>query len=350
MGENMQLEDILIEENASIATAVEQLEKVRCKVIYVVTKGKLLGAISDGDVRRYVLQKGNVDLSIDHIANYQPTFLLRYEKEKIDEIFSRTEIYSLPIINYNQEVVEIIFRDGRRIRRKYDLKCPVVMMAGGKGTRLYPYTKILPKALIPIGEIPISERIINNFMDFGCTQFYMIVNHKRNMIQAYYESIPRKYEVKYIEEDKPLGTGGGLYLLDNQINQDFFLVNCDIIVDVDYNEIYSFHKEQRNFITIVAAKYHHVIPYGVVDCDDHNQYLDILEKPELNYLISTGMYLVNDALIKMMPHDEAISFPDLIDSFKKKGKKIGVYVVEESAYMDMGQLEEMEKMKKKLNV
>lgn len=138
--------------------------------------------------------------------------------------------------------------------------------------------------------------------------------------------------------------------MDNQINQDFFLVNCDIIVDVDYNEIYSFHKEQRNFITIVAAKYHHVIPYGVVDCDDHNQYLDILEKPELNYLISTGMYLVNDALIKMMPHDEAISFPDLIDSFKKEGKKIGVYVVEESAYMDMGQLEEMEKMKKKLNV
>ncbi len=350
MGENMQLEEILIEENSNIGIAVDQLERVRCKVIYVVSNGKLLGSISDGDVRRYALKRGSTELPVKHIANYHPMFLLRYEKEKVDEIFTRTEVYSLPVVNYNQEVVEIIFRDGRRIRRKYSLECPVVMMAGGKGTRLYPYTKILPKALIPIGEIPISERIINNFVDFGCMQFYMIVNHKKNMIQAYFDSISRKYDLKYIEEERPLGTGGGLYLLEGQIKQDFFLVNCDIIVDADYNEIYNYHKKEDNFITIVAAKYRHVVPYGVVDCDEGNQYSGISEKPELNYLISTGVYLVNHELIPAMPHNEVIAFPDLIDSFKKAGKKIGVYVVEESAYMDMGQLEEMEKMKKKLNV
>lgn len=350
MGENMQLQDLLIEENSNIRIAVEQLERVRCKVIYVIDKGKLTASISDGDVRRYALQEGNVNLPIKHIANYNPTFLTRFEKEKIEDIFSRTEVYSIPIVNYNQEVVEVIFRGGKRIRRRYTLECPVVMMAGGKGTRLYPYTQILPKALIPIGEVPISERIINNFTDFGCMCFYLIVNHKKDMIQAYFNSIQKSYDLEYITEEKALGTGGGLYLLDGYIRQDFFLVNCDIIVDADYNEIYNYHKKENNFITIVAAKYRHIVPYGVVNCDKKQNYLSISEKPELNYLISTGMYIVNKELVNLMPHNKEIDFPDLIESFQKEGKKIGVYIVEESAYMDMGQLEELEKMKKKLNV
>ena len=226
----------------------------------------------------------------------------------------------------------------------------MVMMAGGRGTRLHPYTQILPKALIPIGEIPISERIINNFYDFGCRQFYMVVNHKKNMIQAYFDGVNKGYDLKFIEEDRPLGTGGGLYLLEEHIEQDFFLVNCDIIVDADYNEIYMHHKKEDNYITIVAAKYQHIVPYGVVNCDDRKNYLSISEKPELNYLISTGMYVVDQELLQLMPHGQEIAFPDLIDFFKQNGKKIGVYVVEESAYMDMGQMEELEKMRKKLNV
>ncbi|MCM1251861.1 MAG: sugar phosphate nucleotidyltransferase [Clostridium sp.] len=346
----MQLEDILIEEKSNIRTAIERLEKVRCKVIYVMNNGKLVASISDGDVRRYALQDGNVNLPVKYISNYNPTFLIRYEKEKLDEMFGASEVYSIPIVNYNHEVVEVIFRNGRRIRRKQALDCPVVMMAGGKGTRLYPYTQILPKALIPVGELPISERIINSFLDFGCEQFYLIVNHKKNMIHAYFDNLPKAYDLHYIEEDRPLGTGGGLYLLDGEIQREFFLVNCDIIIDADYSEIYNYHRKENNFITIVAAKYRHVVPYGVVSCDERNDYTEIHEKPQLDYLINTGMYIVSEKLLKIMPHNTEIAFPDLIDSFKQDGKKIGVYVVEESAYMDMGQLEELEKMKKKLNL
>ena len=346
----MKLEDVLIDESVDIRSAVEQLERVRCKVVYVIEQGKLVASISDGDIRRYVLHEGDVNLSIKHIANYNPTFLNRYEKEKIDEIFLKTEVYSVPIINYNREVIEIIFRDGRRVKRKYSLECPVVMMAGGKGTRLYPYTKILPKALIPVGEVPIAERIFNNFSDFGCRKYLMIINHKKDMIQAYFEGIKEKYVLEYVCEEKPMGTGGGLCLLKGQIQQDFFLVNCDIIIDADYNEIYHYHKKEENYITIVAAKYRHVVPYGVIKYDNKQSYMGISEKPELNYLISTGMYIVSNDLIESMPDNKEISFPDLIELYKKRGKRIGVYVVEESAYMDMGQLEELEKMKKKLNV
>lgn len=350
MGENMQLNDILIEEGSDIRTAVEQLERVRCKVIYVINNGKLTASVSDGDVRRFVLQDGDVKQSIKHIANYKPRFLVRYEKEKIDKIFAGTEMHSVPIVNYNHEVVEIVFRNGQRIRRIGTLDCPVVMMAGGKGTRLYPYTKILPKALIPIGDIPISERIISNFVEFGCKDFYMIVNHKKDMIQAYYDGVHKAYQMTYIAEDQPLGSGGGLYLLNGRLDQDFFLVNCDIIVDADYNEVYNYHIKENNYVTMVVAKYRQKVPYGVIECDENFQYRGIREKPEMDYLINTGMYVVNKELLKQMPQGKELSFPDLVDDFKKQGARIGVYTVEENAYMDMGQLEELEVMRKKLNV
>jgi len=346
----MQISDLLIEESATIKEAVEQLERVRCKVVYVVDNGKLAASVSDGDVRRYALGDGDTGRPLKYIANYQPSFLIRYDRNKVDELFRATEVYSIPIVNYNGEVIEVVFKNGKRVRKNYHLNCPVVMMAGGKGTRLFPYTKILPKALIPIGEIPIAERIINNFVDYGCKRFYMIVNHKKKMIQSYFEALEKPYEIEYVEEDTYLGTGGGLYLLRNRIGDDFFLVNCDIIIDADYSEIYHYHKKNNNYITIVAAKYKHVVPYGVLSLDEDGNCEKLTEKPENDYLINTGMYMVRHELIGEMPQNEMISFPEIIEKCKSAGKKIGAYIIEESAYMDMGQLEEMDRMKNQLRV
>ena len=346
----MQITDLLIEEGAIIKEAVEQLERVRCKVVYVVDNGKLSASVSDGDVRRYALGDGDTALPIKYIANYQPEFLVSYDRNKVDELFRATDVPSIPIVNYNGEVIEVVFKNGRRVRKDYHLNCPVVMMAGGKGTRLFPYTKILPKALIPIGEIPISERIINNFLDYGCKQFYMIVNHKKKMIQSYFEALEKPYEIEYVEEDTYLGTGGGLYLLKKRITEDFFLVNCDIIIDADYSEIYNHHKKNNNYITIVAAKYKHVVPYGVLSLDESGNCEALTEKPENDYLINTGMYMVRQELIDAMPENEAISFPEIIERCKAEGRKIGAYIIEESAYMDMGQMEELDRMKNKLRV
>lgn len=346
----MQIEDLVIQEGSTIKEAVKRLEEKRCKVVYVVHKGKLVASISDGDVRRYALKNGKMEEMVKCIANYNPQYLLVYDKYKLDEIFEGSEISSIPIVNYNREIVEIVFRNGRRIQKHYDLNCPVVMMAGGKGTRLFPYTKVLPKALIPIGELPISERIINNFVNYGCKQFYLILNHKRKMIQAYFDALEKPYTIEYLEEEAYLGTGGGLWLLRNKLNRDFFLVNCDIIIDADYSEIYNYHKKSKNYITIIAAKYKHVVPYGVIDIDENGCYGKLTEKPENNYIINAGMYIADSELIQTMPQNEEISFPELIERCKADGKKIGVYIIEESAYMDMGQLEEMEQMKNKLKV
>lgn len=350
MGKRMKLEDVLIEENTDIRTAVEKLERVRCKVMYVTKNGKLVASISDGDVRRFILRNGDVSLTLPHIANYNPQAFLGERKEEVNKVFEDTDIFSVPIINSNNEIVSIIFRNGNRIDREYYLNYPVVMMAGGRGTRLYPYTKILPKALIPVGEIPISEMIFNRFHNYGCNDFYILVNHKKNMIQAYYDAIEREYHVTYIKEDKPLGTGGGLFLLKDIIDKDFFLINCDIMIDADYSEIVNIHIKDNNFITIVAAKYSHTVPYGVISCTDEFEYCGMQEKPVNEYLINTGMYLVSHDVLKRMPKEQNISFPELIDIFRGEGEKIGVYCVNESAYMDMGQLEELEKMRKRLDL
>lgn len=346
----MKLEDILVDDSVTIQNVAKQLENVRCKVVYVVNNGKLIASVSDGDIRRSALKNIDVMQSVKMIANYRPRFFYSYEKDKIKAFWENSEMYSVPIINYNGEVVEVHFCNGKIIKRTASIKCPVVMMAGGKGTRLYPYTEILPKALIPIGEVPISEIILNRFVEYDCDHFYFIVNHKKKMIQAYYEGINHKYQLEFIEEEEPLGTGGGLFLLMGHIITPFFFINCDIIIDADYSEIYNFHKDNKHVITIVGAKYTSTIPYGVIRLDENGEYMDMQEKPSFECVMNTGMYVVSEEVFNVMHKNENISFPEIIERCKKKGYSIGAYIIEESAYMDMGQIEEMEKMKKKLYI
>lgn len=347
----MKLQDILLTEKASVKKAIERLEKYRCKVVYIVKGRKLLASVSDGDVRRYALKSENIEDSVSCIANYSPYMFYEHEREKVQKIFKTSELQSVPIVNLNGEITEIVFRNGIIIRERDQIDVPVVIMAGGKGTRLYPYTKILPKALIPIGDIPILEHIANRFFESGCKCFYVVVNHKRGMIQSYFDNIEKKYSMQYIEETEPLGTGGGLSLLKGRIaNEDFILTNCDILIDADYAAIYKMHKKKNNFITMVLSEFTANIPYGVVSMDENNNYQEVTEKPSFQYLINTGVYIVNKKVIEELGENIAIGFPDIIEKYRKLGEKIGCYVVNESAYMDMGQFEELEKMREKLNL
>lgn len=169
----MKLEDILIDESMTVRDVAQRLEAVRCKVVYVVRNNKLVASVSDGDIRRFTLKNEDANQLIQTLANYDPKSVYVYERGKLAELFSDSEIYSIPIVNYNEEIVSVQFHNGLIIRKESSFCVSVVMMAGGKGTRLYPYTRILPKALIPIGEMPIAELIINRFADSGCQHFYI---------------------------------------------------------------------------------------------------------------------------------------------------------------------------------
>lgn len=223
-------------------------------------------------------------------------------------------------------------------------------MAGGLGKRLYPYTKILPKPLIPIGEIPISEHIINRFNKYGCKEFFLIVNHKKNMIKAYYNEIEKDYSISYADEDedKPLGTGGGLSLLKGKINSTFILSNCDILIKEDYEKIYNHHKVEKNLITMVCSLKHIKIPYGVINTNEKGEIEDMKEKPEISIFANTGMYIVEPEVLNLIEENKFVGFPDIIKRVMDEGKKVGIYPISENAWLDMGQLDEMEEMRSRL--
>ncbi len=344
----LELKDFLIDENATALEAMELLNKVSKKVLFVLRDSKFAAAITDGDIRRWILKKGDLNVSIKHIANYNPKYLMENDKEKAKEFMKKNAIEGLPVLNEERDIVSIVLWNDEEFGIRRSLDVPVVIMAGGYGTRLYPYTKILPKPLIPIGEIPIVEHIINRFNNIGCREFYLIVNHKKNMIKAYFNETGKKYKIRYIDEDKPLGTGGGLSLLKGNINKTFILSNCDIIIEEDYFKIYSHHKKEENLITMVCSLKNLKIPYGVVEISDTGFMEDMKEKPELSFFVNTGVYIVEPEIINDLEENIQINFTDIIQKYKGEGKKIGIYPISEHNWMDMGELDQMEEMRRRL--
>jgi dTDP-glucose pyrophosphorylase len=344
----LNVNDFLIDEDSSMLVAMEVLDKVAKKVLFVVRSNRFVGAITDGDIRRWILKKGNLDATVKEIANYDPKFIFEKDKAFAKEFMKKHSIEALPILNEDRDIVSVVLWNDEEIEQEKKLDLPVVIMAGGLGTRLYPYTKILPKPLIPIGEIPIVEHIINRFNKYGSNEFHLIVNHKKNMIKAYFNEINKDYEVGYVDEDQPLGTGGGLSLLKGKINSTFILTNCDILIEEDYEKIYNYHKNERNLITMVCSLKNVKIPYGVIEINESGEIDEMREKPEFSFFTNTGMYIVEPRVIEELEDNKAVGFPDIIEKYKKMGKKIGVFPISENSWLDMGQLDEMEKMRRRL--
>lgn len=343
----LDVREFLIEEESTMLEAMALLDKVAKKVLFVMRDGRFVAAITDGDIRRWILKKGSLETKIKDIANYSPKFIYERDKMSAREFMREFSVEALPVLNDEQDIISVVLWNDE-IKQHKSFNVPVVIMAGGLGTRLYPYTKVLPKPLIPIGEIPIAEHIINRFNEYGNDQFFLVVNHKKNMIKAYFNEIEKNYEVIYIDENQPLGTGGGLSLLKGKINSTFILTNCDILIDEDYEKIYDYHQKENNLITMVCSLKNIKIPYGVIEISETGEIERMKEKPKLSFFTNTGMYVVEPKVIDELEENKEIGFPDIIEKYKQAGEKIGVYPISENSWHDMGQLDEMEKMRKSL--
>ncbi|MDR1522241.1 MAG: NTP transferase domain-containing protein [Streptococcaceae bacterium] len=343
----MNLTEMFVDENLTLVKAMEELDKVATKVLFIVDNYKLVASVTDGDIRRSILKDGNLQVKIKKIANYHPHFLHEADKNKAKKYMKEHSIEVLPIVDKSKNVLTVvIWNDGELRPQLEKINLPVVIMAGGFGTRLYPYTKIFPKPLIPIGDIPIIERIINRFYAQGCKSFHLIVNHKKNMIKAYFNEVKKKYHITYVDEDKPLGTGGGIGLLKGKVQETFILTNCDILVDSEFNKIYKFHKKNKNLITMVCSMNNFKIPYGVVNMGKDGCLESMQEKPSIPFLVNTGCYVVEPEVIENIAENKKLDFPDIVQQLKDLGRNVGVYPISEDSWFDMGQLDELEKMKK----
>lgn len=341
-------------ESLRIVDAMARIDAVAGGVIFIVDEyDKLIGCVTDGDIRRWILRFGDLNALVDNAMNKNPIFLSVDDKEFAVEIMIRKSVTALPIVDNKKHIVDIVLLNDAHNKHNVDKSLsdvPVVIMAGGKGTRLYPYTKILPKPLIPIGDTPIVERIIDCYTKYGMSVFFVTVNYKKGMLKAYFSDLNPDYEVKFVEEDKPLGTGGSIKLIEEKFAKPLFVTNCDALIRADYADIYKFHRESNNLITMVSALKNITVPYGVVNCGKNGELVSMEEKPKLSYFINTGMYVINPEVIELIPNNTMFHMTHLVEKVMQCGGRVGTYPISEDSFLDMGEFEEMKRMEQKLNI
>lgn len=345
----MNFRSIIVTGQLNIRDALQLLDTTGKKVLFVVEEEKLVGAVSDGDVRRWILKNGSLHDSVETIMNREPIFVTEKNKNDARGIMKEENISAIPLINEKLEIENVFFWADWKEEKKGNLDAKVVIMAGGKGERLLPYTSVVPKPLIPIGEKPIIELIIDNFSKYGCNDFTLTINYKKNMIKAYFDDLERDYKISYIEEEKPLGTGGSLFFLKNKINEAFFVSNCDILLNIDYYDVYKKHKSEENIITIITSLKRYKLPYGVINIGEYGSVASLIEKPSLDYLVNTGVYIIEPEALQLLCNNAFMHITEMIEMCITQGKRVGTYPISEDAWMDMGQFEDMEEMKKRIN-
>lgn len=345
------LSKFLVSGNISILDALKEINNNSIRTVFCIENNRLCGVLSDPDVRRWIIEGGALDAFVKDVMNKYPVYLKLEDCSKAQQLIFQKSIDAIPIVDDEMHIIDVVARmDFHTPTERSKLNMPVVMMAGGKGTRLYPYTKILPKPLIPMGELPIAEHIINQFREYGCQCFYLIVNHKKNMIKAYFNEIEKEYDLTFVDEEKPLGTGGGLGLLKGLIHDSFILTNCDILIHEDFSRIYKYHKEHHNIITMICASQNIQIPYGIVNLNRDGHIESVEEKPSISFCTNTGCYIVEPEVIDDLEEDTVVDFPDIIEKYRMEGKNIGAYVIDGDAWLDMGKMDGLKKMQNRLKV
>lgn len=343
----MKINDFIASSSITVSAAMQQIDANAGGTLFLTDDdGKLIACITDGDIRRYLLSGGKMDSEAFLASNKHPRYAMTVDEAK--HLFHKKNYIAIPIVDEDMTIIDIYSDFDIVTKAKASLQIPVVINAGGKGTRLVPYTKVLPKPLIPVGDLPILEHIMNEYQSYNCTDFHIIVNYKKDLMKAYFADNDRSYNITWYDEDKPLGTGGGLSLLKGVFKETFFFANCDALLTADYESMLKFHKEHGNVITMICAYKNINIPYGVVDMGINGVIENMREKPLISFLINTGIYIVEPSVVDSMVDGAAIGFPDVVERERQKGHKVAVYPVSENDWMDMGQIPELEKMRIKL--
>ena len=341
---------ILIHKNISIQSALKKFSNESISTLIVVdTDKKILGTLSNGDVRRAIVKYMNIKMRINKIYNKKPVFFFddQYSESEARKIFIKEKYDIIPIVDkdkrYKSVVSLVDFVKERKLTSSKIIKIDAIIMAGGLGTRMAPFTHVLPKPLIPINGKTVLSHIIESFENSGIKNFWFTLNFKSNLLKAYIKETYFKNNQKFILENKPLGTIGAVKELYKKISSNFILSNCDTIIKADFNEILKFHIKNKHDITIVASLKKYNIPYGICETDEKNNFLRINEKPNLDYLVNTGLYVMSKKTLLEIPKDTKYDMNQLITKLRNKNKKIGIFPITDKAWIDVGRWSEYKK-------
>ncbi|SHN01798.1 Nucleotidyl transferase [Cyclobacterium lianum] len=341
----MDLKGRIITKEKTILDALRKMDSIDKKLLVVLNNEQFDGLVSAGDIQRAIIQDQPLDTPIGNILRKKIRVASPGDSfESIKQMMLDFRMELCPVIDENKEILQVYFWEDifkeQELQPKNQFDLPVVIMAGGFGTRLKPITNVIPKPLIPIGEKTMLEHIFDRFSKHGCNSFHISVNYKADLIDFYLKSKNLPYSIDYFKEDKPMGTAGSLSLLKGVINETFFVSNCDILIEQDYSEILEYHRTNNNDITIIAALKHYSIPYGTIETTHNGQLVSLLEKPELTFKINSGMYILEPDLLSEIPENEFLHITQLINKIHKKGGNVGVFPVSEKSWKDIGEWEE----------
>lgn len=325
----------------TILDALKKMDEEAVKSLLVFEGEKFVSLLTIGDIQRAILN--NVDLNASLISIIHMNKKYANENDDLETI--KSKMYSLraefmPVVSEDSVLLNVYTWEdlfgSKSTEQRQKLNVPVVIMAGGKGTRLKPLTHVIPKPLIPLNEKTILEIIMDQFIKIGSSKFFISVNYKHEILRYYLENTSTKYNVEYFKEEYPLGTIGSVSLLKGIVNIPFFVTNCDIIIDQDYRDVYDYHIQNKNKITIVSAIKSQKIPYGVIKSGEEGLLVELTEKPENSYLINTGVYILNPELIDEIPFNTFFHITDLIAKVQNSGGRVGCFPVSEKSWTDIG--------------
>ncbi|MBW4081654.1 nucleotidyltransferase family protein [Paenibacillus sp. S150] len=336
------VQHLLLSPESKIIEALEAIDRGAVQIVLIVDRNnRLLGTVTDGDIRRGILSGIKLEQEVRLVMNSHP--YTASQDESRETILTKMKISSLrqiPVINDEGIIVGLELFNELLENRKRDNW--IILMAGGLGTRLGELTKDTPKPLLKVGSKPILEVIMENFISSGFYRFYISVNYRADMIMDYFgDGAKWGVEIRYINENKRMGTAGALSLMSELPDQPFFVMNGDLLTKINFQHALQFHLENDSMATMCVREYEYQVPYGVVKVD-RNQLCSIEEKPIYRYFVSGGIYILNPDVLSYVPKDTFYDMPTLFDAIMADKQTTCAFPIHEY-WLDIGRIDDFNK-------
>jgi len=328
--------------NGSVRDALIQLDQLASDAILMMVdeENHLVGSLTDGDLRRGFIKGLGFDNLLEEFIQPDPKFIFEneYDQDKITK-FKNRNFKIVPILNQNRQIVDILnFR-----YRSTLLPVDAVLMAGGEGKRLRPLTENTPKPLLKVGDKPIIEYNIDRLGKVGIKNIHLSVNYLADQLRDYFQDGSSKnLNIKYVQENKPLGTIGSVLLVENFKHDDIIVMNSDLLTNIDFADFYKMFKESSADMVVATTSYNVDVPYAVLEVDNANAVKSLKEKPRYTYYSNAGIYILKKELLKMIPQDTFFDITDLMDKILEMNLKLVTYPIN-GYWLDIGKHEDFKK-------
>ncbi|MFW3426667.1 nucleotidyltransferase family protein [Aliarcobacter butzleri] len=336
------IDNIKLNINSTIKEALQIIDNGALQIALVVDENDILiGTLTDGDIRRGLLKGLDLNSSIESIIFKMPTIAkISDTKEEILKMALSKKLHQIPIVDEKGRILGI--QEIEELIKPKNKTNKIILMVGGLGTRLRPLTETTPKPMLKVGNKPILQTIVEKFAEYGYTNIIMCVNYKSHMIQDYFgDGKEFGVNIEYVLENQRMGTAGALSLLKDKPKEPFFVMNGDLLTNVNFEHLHNYHLSTNSIGTMCVREYDFQVPYGVVNIKD-SKIISIEEKPTHKFFVSAGIYMLSPEVLEYIPENQFYDMPTLFEKIISKGKNTISFPLREY-WLDIGRIEEYKK-------